>query len=121
MTAWFLSLCEEQTLYREAEDGGPAHARQAGAKQAAAPRADDHPVAQTGFWLQSVVQDYFNYHAAPESLGSLGVFRARVTRLWRRTLRDRSHPGRMTWTRMRQLAVHWIPQPRVLHPYPNPA
>ena len=41
----------------------------------------DHPVAQTGEWLKSVVQGYFNYHAVPGNLDSLGVFRERVTRL----------------------------------------
>ena len=45
------------------------------------------PVAQTGEWLRSVVQGYFNYHAVPRNLDSLEAFRERVTRLWRRTLR----------------------------------
>ncbi|HLB88766.1 MAG TPA: hypothetical protein VJK29_14030 [Terriglobales bacterium] len=44
-----------------------------------------HPVAQTGEWLKSVVQGYFNYPAVRGNLDSLGVFRERVTRLWRRT------------------------------------
>ena len=42
------------------------------------------PMAQTGKWLQSVVQGYFNYHAVPGNTDSLGIFRDRVTRLWRR-------------------------------------
>ena len=41
------------------------------------------PVAQTGKWLKSVVQGYFNYHAVPGNTDSLRVFRFRVTRLWR--------------------------------------
>ncbi len=77
------------------------------------------PVAQTGEWLKSVVQGYFNYHAVPGNLDSLGVFRERVTRLWRRTLLCRSQKHRLPWTRMHLLAVRWIPQPRVLHPYPE--
>ncbi len=44
------------------------------------------PVPQTGEWLKSVVQGYFNYHAVPGNLDSLGVFRDRVTRLWRTDL-----------------------------------
>ena len=40
------------------------------------------PVRQTGQWLKSVVQGYFNvdfnYYAVPGNLDSLGVFRARV-------------------------------------------
>jgi len=78
-----------------------------------------HPVAPTGKWLKSVVQGYFNYHAVSGNLDSLGVFRERVTRLWRRTLICRSQKHRLPWTRMRLLAVRWIPQPRVLHPYPE--
>ena len=44
------------------------------------------PVAQTGKWLKSVVQGYFNYHAVPGNTDSLRVFRFRVTRLWRQVL-----------------------------------
>ena len=49
----------------------------------------------------------------------LGVFRERVTRLWRRTLLCRSQKHRLPWARMHLLAARWIPQPRVLHPYPE--
>jgi hypothetical protein len=44
------------------------------------------PVAQTGKWLRSVVQGYFNYHAVPGNADSLATFRSRVTRLWRSML-----------------------------------
>ena len=40
------------------------------------------PVPQTGGWLKSVVQGYFNYYAVPGNLASLGVFRDRVIALW---------------------------------------
>ena len=36
------------------------------------------PVPQTGRWLKSVVQGYFNYYAVPGNLASLGVFRDRA-------------------------------------------
>jgi len=77
------------------------------------------PVAQTGKWLQSVVQGYFNYHAVPGNLVRLGVFGERVTRFWRRTLRRRGERRRMNWARLPQLAERWLPRPRVLHPYPE--
>jgi RNA-directed DNA polymerase len=76
-------------------------------------------VAQTGQWLKLVVQGYFNYYAVPGNIDSLGVFRERVTRLWRRTLLSRSQKHRLPWTRMHLLAARWLPQPRVLHPYPE--
>jgi group II intron reverse transcriptase/maturase len=77
------------------------------------------PVKQTGEWLKSVVQGYFNYHAIPGNLQRLRVFRERVTRLWRTTLRRRSQKHRPNWARIRRLIEEWLPRPRVLHPYPN--
>ena len=41
----------------------------------------------------ALVQGYFNYHAVPGTLDSLGVLRERVTRLWRGTLISRSESG----------------------------
>jgi RNA-directed DNA polymerase len=77
------------------------------------------PMAQTGKWLRSVVQGYFNYHAVPRNLDSLTGFRDRVTRLWRQTLRRRGQKRPPNWTRLHQWAERWIPHPRVLHPYPE--
>src|SRR5215469_692214 len=77
------------------------------------------PVPQTGEWLKSVVQGYFNYHAVPGNLDRLKAFRTRVTRLWRRALLARSQKHRLTATRMYSLETRWLPQPRVLHPYPE--
>jgi group II intron reverse transcriptase/maturase len=77
------------------------------------------PVVQTGEWLRSVVQGYYNYHAVPRNLDRLGVFRERVTRLWRWTLRHRGQKRRPPWDRLHQLAERFIPRPRVLHPYPE--
>ncbi len=76
-------------------------------------------VAETGGWLRSVVQGYFNYHAVPGNLDNLWTFRVRLTRLWHTQLRHRSHRHGWNWTRMRRLAVRWLPLPRVLHPWPT--
>ncbi len=77
------------------------------------------PVASTGQWLRSVVQGYFNYHAVPGNLDSLGTFRERLKRLWRgqllkRSQRHRRRPSRLAW-----LVDRWLPRPRVLHPWPS--
>jgi RNA-directed DNA polymerase len=77
------------------------------------------PVEQTGKWLKSVVQGYFNYHAVPGNLDRLGVFRHRVTRLWRWALRRRGQKHRPNWARIRRRAERWVPIPCVLHPYPS--
>ena len=77
------------------------------------------PVAETGKWLKSVVQGYFNYHAVPGNGNNLRVFRFRVTRLWRKVLHRRGQRGYLNWARMRQLEERWIPGPCVLHPWPG--
>ena len=77
------------------------------------------PVAQTGQWLRSVVQGYFNYHAVPGNIDSLATFRSRVIRLWRSMLIHRGGKRNLTWARMSKLAGRWIPSPRILHPYPR--
>jgi len=77
------------------------------------------PIALTGKWLKSVVQGYFNYHAVPGNTDSLHAFRNRLVRLWRTMLIHRSQRHHLNWARMRRLADRWLPQPRVLHPYPR--
>src|SRR6267143_432941 len=76
------------------------------------------PVPQTGAWLRSVVQGYFNYYAVPGNLDSLGLFRERVLRYWGQALKRRSQRHRYAWVRRLKLAAQWLPQPRVLHPWP---
>src|SRR6202162_3258453 len=65
------------------------------------------PVPQTGQWLKSVVQGYFNYYAVPGNLTSLGVFRDRLLGLWWRALRRRSQKHRFSWTRTLTLGKRW--------------
>ncbi len=77
------------------------------------------PVSQTGAWLKSVVQGYFNYYAVPGNLDSLNTFRHRLSRLWQRTLVRRSQRGGFSWAKMRKLIAYWLPEPCVLHPYPE--
>jgi RNA-directed DNA polymerase len=74
---------------------------------------------QTGPWLKSVVQGYFNDHAVPGNRRTLGAFRRRVIRLWRRQLRLRSQKARLNWPRLRPLIRRWIPTQRILHPVPS--
>ena len=44
------------------------------------------PMRQTGEWLRSVVQGYFNYYAVPGNIGSLSLFRDRLLGLWWHTV-----------------------------------
>jgi RNA-directed DNA polymerase len=77
------------------------------------------PIAKTGQWLGSVVQGYFNYHAVPGNMRTLGTFRRRVIRLWRRQLRLRSQKTRLNWRRFKVLIHRWIPTQRIPHPFPS--
>jgi len=82
-------------------------------------RRRHHPIPEQGRWLQQVVRGFFNYHAVPTNMQALVVFRERVTELWRRELKQRSHRDRTTWERARKIADAWLPKPKILHPWPE--
>src|SRR5471032_885411 len=82
-------------------------------------RSMHQPIPQQGRWLRQVVTGYFNYHAVPTNSSSLTAFLFHVTNLWRRTLKWRSQKDGMTWERIKRLADHWLPKPRILHPWPE--
>jgi hypothetical protein len=77
------------------------------------------PVGETGKWLRSVVQGYFNYHAIPGNSRRLRAFRDGVRRHWRQVLRRRGQRHPWTWERFAAVASRWLPSPRILHPYPS--
>ena len=76
-------------------------------------------IPQQGQWLRQVVTGFLAYHAVPTNAKSLSAFRHYVTDLWGRKLRRRSQKDFTRWDRMTQLAVAWLPSPRILHPWPN--
>jgi RNA-directed DNA polymerase len=78
-----------------------------------------HRTSEVGAWVRKVVQGYYQYHAVPGNTGQLRVFRRRVCRLWRSVLIRRSQRAQIGWDRLKPLLDRWIPQPRVLHPYPD--
>ena len=77
------------------------------------------PIPEQGSWLAQVVRGYFAYHAVPTNYAALGAFRYWVIHLWLRTLRRRSQKAGLVWERMAKIADDWLPQPRILHPWPN--
>jgi group II intron reverse transcriptase/maturase len=76
-------------------------------------------VAETGDWLRTVVQGYFNYHAVPGNFAALQTFRREVVRAWLATLRRRSQRHRLPWERFRSVIDRHLPLPRILHPEPG--
>jgi group II intron reverse transcriptase/maturase len=77
------------------------------------------PIPELGKWLKQVVAGYFRYHAVPTNSGALTLFRNEIIKRWRSILGRRSQKGNLTWVRITKLANHWLPQPRILHPWPN--
>ena len=78
------------------------------------------PVPETGRWLRSVVQGYYNYYAVPRNLPAMKRFTRAVLRLWWKSLRRRSHKSNCDWKRFyHRLARRWMPALRVMHPYPE--
>ncbi len=77
------------------------------------------PIPEQGRWLKQVVTGFFAYHAVPTNSRALRAFRHHVTGLWLRALRRRSQKDSMTWARLKKIADTWLPQPRILHPWPS--
>jgi RNA-directed DNA polymerase len=77
------------------------------------------PIPEQGRWLARVLQGHYNYYAVPDNIEALSAFRNGITRHWLKSLRRRSQRHRLTWKRMRRLADRWLPQPRILHPWPE--
>src|SRR5579864_7418051 len=77
------------------------------------------PTRETGVWLRAVVLGYYQYHAVPGNSAQLRIFWRRACRLWRSVLVRRSQRGQVRWGRHFPILYRWIPQHRVLHPYPD--
>lgn len=73
---------------------------------------------EVGAWLHKVLQGFYNYHAVPGNLRRLWSIRYRLLHAWWRILSRRSQL-RMSWTRYFARVRTWLPEPRVLHPYPD--
>jgi len=76
-------------------------------------------IADTGKWLRSVMQGYFNYHAVPGNFAALQAFRREVARAWLAALRRRSQRHRLPWEYFHSILDRWLPLPRILHPEPG--
>lgn len=78
------------------------------------------PVRETGVWLKTVLLGHYQYYGVPRNGPALSAFRTHVYMLWRKTLKRRSQKNnRITKTYMNRLAQQWLPQPRIVHPYPH--
>ena len=77
------------------------------------------PIPEQGRWLARVLQGHYNYYAVPDNSEAMRAFRRRVIHHWRTALKRRSQKGWITWERIDRLAARWLPQPCILHPWPD--
>ena len=82
-------------------------------------RQKHHRTTEVGAWLRKVVLGYYQYHAVPGNSTQLRIFCRRIGWLWRSVLIRRSQRAQVRWDRLTPLLTRWIPQPRILHPYPD--
>jgi len=77
------------------------------------------PIPEQGDWLARVLQGHYNYYAVPDNIEALRAFRYQARRHWFKALRRRSQRTTVNWDRMSRLADRWLPQPHILHPWPE--
>lgn len=77
-----------------------------------------YSVPEVGAYLRSVVTGHFRYYGVPRNGPALAAFRHAIARTWRWVLKRRSQKSRMPWSRFAKYAEHWLPYPRICHPYP---
>jgi group II intron reverse transcriptase/maturase len=77
------------------------------------------PIKEVGAWLKRVINGHVQYYGVPRNYAALRKFRYRLAETWYRVLRRRSQKTRITRERMTQIVEHYLPKPRIYHPYPN--
>lgn len=82
-------------------------------------RRMNDPVSKTGTWLRSVLQGHYRYYGVPRNSAAMSSFRYRVLWLWHRSLERRSQKARCRWDKMNVLTQRWLPNPKIMHPYPD--
>jgi RNA-directed DNA polymerase len=74
---------------------------------------------KVGAWLRAVLLGHYRYYAVPRNSQALSAFRYRILVMWKQTLSRRSHKAYINWERINRYADRWLPNPRILHPYPR--
>ena len=79
------------------------------------------PIPEQGQYVRAVLAGHVRYFGVPRNGPSLLAFRASLRRVWGEVLRRRSQRARRAWPwpRIGRLTAHWLPLPRICHPYPN--
>ena len=70
--------------------------------------------------MASVLDRHYRYYGVPGNQQSMAKFRFEAScRHWHQTLRRRSQRSRMTWAQMYRIALPWLPQAAIHHPWPQ--
>ncbi len=77
------------------------------------------PLKEQGTWISAVLRGYYQHYGIPYNIDAMESFLHHVRRLWRRALSRRSQKAELTWEKFEKLTAHWLPRPRICHPYPN--
>jgi group II intron reverse transcriptase/maturase len=77
------------------------------------------PVGEQKRWLAAVMRGHLNYFAVPGNVIRVSRFHTELGKLWMKALRRRSQRYRLVWARFGQFLRDALPQPRVVHPWPN--
>ena len=82
-------------------------------------RRRHEPIPDIGRWLGRVVEGHMNYYSVPGNRERIGAFAREAVRAWHFSLHRRSQRNRMPWSRFAQITKRYLPQLRVVHPYPE--
>ena len=72
-----------------------------------------------GKWLQKILTGHYNYYAVPDNGIALDRFKTAISRLWLKLLNRRSQKSNMNWKKLTKLIRYFLPNAKILHPYPN--
>jgi RNA-directed DNA polymerase len=82
-------------------------------------RIRHQPIDEQGRRLARMLEGHYAYFAVPTNTDALRAVRHHVKVRWYLTLRRRSQRKRLTWRRMNVIVDRHLPQPRILHPWPE--
>lgn len=82
-------------------------------------RMRHEPIDEQGRQLASMLEGHYAYFAVPTNIAAVRAVRHHVKVRWYLSLRRRSQRRRLTWRRMNVIVERHLPQPRILHPWPE--
>jgi RNA-directed DNA polymerase len=82
-------------------------------------RMRHQPIDEQGERLAGMLRGHYAYFCVPTNLQAARAVRHHVKVRWYSSLRRRSQRRRLAWPRMNVIAEKFLPQPRILHPWPE--